>query len=447
MRNLRHLLPSFLLAFPLLLALVACGVSPTATLLPKPTATSTPAPHSGGQTEQVSYAYTYQRSDGNRYVEGKSNFPDAQFIEVELAGTPRWLVAAPSGTGSVWVAVLQDGRTQAFRVEDGQVVEIDVAPQTLPIGAPPLLAVAGDEVFLVAPPSEEASPLTHPVPLGNQGRLAFIETGGDLVVWQDGAETGRLAVNALPDARLLVDGDERVLLLTKPSDRYPHGIVGDTLEATGITLVETRPSLKAVLTIAIPGQGVVEGIAPIWADLNGDGQREIMVTVSDATQGAQVVVYSESGERLGTGPAVGLGNRWRHQLAVAPFGPNGEIELAEVLTPHIGGIAGFYRLGAESLDLLVQQGGVTSHVIGSRNLDMGLAGDLDGDGQPELVVFNLRFTELIALRRTGDGIEMAWQTELGGKAATNLAVAVDSDGGLAVGVGREDGVLRLWLGP
>jgi photosystem II stability/assembly factor-like uncharacterized protein len=47
------------------------------------------------------------------------------------------------------------------------------------------------------------------------------------------------------------------------------------------------------------------------------GQREIIVTQSDAQQGAQVVVYSESGERLAAVPAVGRGNRWRHQLAVA----------------------------------------------------------------------------------------------------------------------------------
>jgi hypothetical protein len=34
------------------------------------------------------------------------------------------------------------------------------------------------------------------------GKLAFIEIAGDLVLWQDGSETGRLAVDALPDARI-----------------------------------------------------------------------------------------------------------------------------------------------------------------------------------------------------------------------------------------------------
>jgi len=84
--------------------------------------------------------------------------------------------------------------------------------------------------------------------------------------------------------------------------------------------------------------------------------------------------------------------------------------LAEVLTPHIGGIAGFYRLEGDSLNLVAQRPGVTSHTIGSRNLDMGLAGDLDGDGQPELVVFDQSLVELMALRRTEDGIDGAWQT-------------------------------------
>ena len=253
-------------------------------------------------------------------------------------------------------------------------------------------------------------------------------------------------MDALPDARLLVEKQERVLLLTRPSSRYPHGIAGDQLEATEITLLETRPSLKAVTRISIPGQRVVEGISLIWADLNGDGQREIFVTISDGEQSAQVVVYSESGDQLAAGPAVGRGNRWRHQLAVAPFGSNGELELAEVLTPHIGGIAGFYRLEGDSLNLVAQRPGVTSHTIGSRNLDMGLAGDLDGHGQHELVVFDQSLVELMALRSTEDGIDGAWQTPVGGKAATNLP-SVDLGGGITLGVGRDDGVLRIWLAP
>ncbi|MBC8280636.1 MAG: hypothetical protein H8E48_07625 [Chloroflexi bacterium] len=392
----------------------------------------------------VNYAYTHQRPDGNRYLGGKGDLPNTKTLDISLAGQPRWLVSAPFKSGSIWVVVLEDGTTQAFMVADGQAAKTAISPAYIPSGGPPLLTVSGDEAYLIAAPSELASQLTHPVPLGDSGRLAFIESGGDLVVWKDGAESGRLPVDALPDARLLVDDQERVLLLTKPSTRYPHGIAGDKLEATEITLLATKPVLKVLTSIAISGQTVVEGVSPIWGDLNGDGQREIIVTQSDAEQGAQVVVYSESGDLIAAGPAVGRGNRWRHQLAVAPFGADGETELVEVLTPHIGGIAGFYQLNGSSLELVVQQDGVTSHPLGTRNLDMGLAGDLDGDGQPELVVFNQQFSVVTALRRTKDGIETAWQTPVGGKAATNLA-AVDFGDEIILGVGREDGVLRIWL--
>ena len=392
------------------------------------------------------YAYTDQQPDGNRYLTGRGNMPNSQTLDIKLAGVPRWLVAAPFKGESLWVAVLETGAAQAFIVEGGQAVETRITLGPLPADAPPILAVAGDEAFLLTNRPDTAARFSHSVPVGKSGQIAFIEAGGDLVLRKDGFETGRLAVDALPDARLLVDGQERVLLLTKPSTRYPHGIAGDELEATEITLLETRPSLKIAERISIPGQRVLEGISPIWADLNGDGQREIIVTISDSENGAQVVVFSESGKRLAEGPAVGRGNRRRHQIAVAPFGVNGELELAEVLTPHIGGIAGFYRLDGDTLDLVAQQDGVTSHPIGSRNLDMGLAGDLAGDGQPELVVFDQQFQEVRALRRTEGGVELAWQTPVGGKAVTNLA-SVDVGGGLALGVGREDGVLRVWLAP
>ncbi len=393
-----------------------------------------------------SYAYTHQQPDGNRYLIGQGGIPGIPPLDIQLAGDPEWLVAAPGSSGSIWVAILENGSIQAFLVEGRQYEETAVTPGSIPIGSPPLLGVAGGEAFLLTNPSDISARFSHTVSLGDSGRVAFIELGGNLVVQKDGVVVGWLAVDALLDARLLVDERERLLLLTKPSNRYPHGIAGDELEATEITLLETQPVLEVAIQSAIPGQGVVEGISPIWADFDGDGIREIIVTQSDSDQGAQVVVYDESGKQVAEGPAVGRGNRWRHQIAVAPFGINGEVELAEVLTPHIGGIAGFYRLEDDSLNLVVQQEAVTSHPLYSRNLDMGLAADMDGDGQPELVVFDQQFEELKALRRTAEGVDLAWQTAVGGRAVTNLAV-VDLEGRLTLGVGRDDGVLRIWPSP
>ena len=169
------------------------------------------------------------------------------------------------------------------------------------------------------------------------------------------------------------------------------------------------------------------------------------MTVSDEEQGARIVVFDKEGTRVASGPAVGQGYRWRHQLAVAPFGPDDELELVDVLTPHIGGTVEFYRLEGKELRVVARVRGYTSHRIGSRNLDQALAGDFDGDGRVELLLPSQGGTELGGIRRTSDGAAAAWTVPVGGSISTNLAGVPHADGRLAVGVGRRDGVLRLWL--
>jgi hypothetical protein len=371
--------------------------------------------------------------------------PDTQPLDIALDGRPEWLVAAPMSEGSVWVAVLADGRAQAFHVVGESARLTTTVPSRLPPGAPPLLKVQDDQFYLSTAPSAQASSVTHPAVLAwPDERLAFVESNGDLVFW-NGSETARIAVDALVDARLLVDESARVLLLTDATTRYSHGVLGDAVEAASVTLVETVPTPRVARRIVIPSPGVVEGFAPIWTDWTGDGKREIIVTLSDAEQGAQIVVYDEDGAQLATGPPIGRGYRWRHQLAIAPFGPNGELELAAVLTPHIGGVVEFYRLVGSELEIAAQAAGYTSHQIGSRNLDTAVAGDFDGDGRVELLLPNQARTSLGAVRREPGGAESVWTVPVGGKASTNLATVVFPDHTLAVGVGHGGNMLRLWL--
>ena len=76
---------------------------------------------------------------------------------------------------------------------------------------------------------------------------------------------------------------------------------------------------------------------------------------------------------------------------------------------------------------------------------MAAAGDFDGDGRVELLVPNQRLSELGGIRRTADGAEVAWTVSVGGRISTNLVGVALHDGSMVVGVGRDDGVLRLWL--
>ena len=377
----------------------------------------------------------------------EKGLPGTRPVDVRLPGKPLWLHAALDGAVSYWIVSLEDGRALAYRLEGGTLEPAKVSPGRLPPGMPPglprPLVTADGMVRLVVPP-RDASPAARPVTLPATGRLAYVAGDGDLVVVA-GAQAVRLPVDALPDARLVVDEFERILLLSMPTKRYAHGVLGDAIEAGGITLVQTSPEPRVVRTIRVPGPAVIEGLSAIWYDLDGDGRREIIVTVSDEHVGARLVAFDEQGNRVAEGPPVGRGYRWRHQLAAADFAPGGELEIAAVRTPHIGGVVEFFRLEGDSLRLTATRTGYSTHRIGSRNLEMWLAGDLDGDGRLELLVPDQSFRYLAAIRRTRDGTEEAWRLDAGGPIGTNPAAAILPDGGLAVGVGREDGVLRLWV--
>jgi hypothetical protein len=411
----------------------------------------------------LSYGYTYHAPDGNRLVSGQGGLPNATVIDVTLSAAPLWLVAAPLADVTIWAAVLADGTVEGFRLSGTRIESLRISPHSLAPGMPPCLMIRNNQAHLLTPPQPDASRWTHPVaaPSSNYD-LVYIESSGALIFWNE-QQHRRLSVQALPDARVVFSRDGLLALLSHPTRRYAHGVLGDTIEAASLTLIDLRRSQKLQI-IPIAGETVIEGIAPILADVDGDGVFEIVVTESNKAQGARLVVYRANGDIVAHGPPIGQGHRWRHQLAVGPFGPRGEIELVSVQTPHIGGIVEFFQLDGPSLRLVAsvygtQRGematagdfaplaasGYGSHVMGSRNLDMALAGDLDGDGQLEVLVPNQTRTHLTAIRRSKNGANAIWAVPIGGHLSSNLA-AVNLPGvGIIVGAGHDEGKLRLWL--
>ncbi|MFQ5754944.1 MAG: hypothetical protein ACE5H7_02505 [Acidiferrobacterales bacterium] len=345
--------------------------------------------------------FIYQRADGNRVAQGTGSGLAFTAIDVPLRATPQWLVAIPCGEGSLWVVTTQGGQVRGFRVLVRRGREVPVLPAVLPETMPPVLAGYSQSVARLANLiNPDAANRTHPALLDTaRRRVAYLSVQGELVINRGSAST-RLAIRALPDARILSDGRGRLLLLTDRTNRYGHGVLGDQIEAGSITLVQTRLKLRVLRIILIPGPAVVEGIAPIWVDLDGDGVREIIVTLSDAQAGTRIVAFDETSQQVTAGPSIGAGFRWRHELAVAPFGPHGELELAAVRTPHIGGVDEFYRMEGDRLNIVATKYGFSSHTIGSANLDTAVAADWDGDRHIELLVPNTLFNELVAVRRT-----------------------------------------------
>ncbi|MFA9405464.1 MAG: hypothetical protein ACERKX_06565 [Anaerolineales bacterium] len=414
------------------------GISDIATKQLLPQAEVLPA--SGDK--QVLYGYTYHRADGNRLVGGMGDLPEQEPIDIRLGGIPAWIVSAPYEDGSVWVTVSEEGDVQAFLLKGREVVDVGIDSEVLPEMMPPSLKVDGGSINLLVGIPGITSNTTSPVEtLWGSGEL-FIGKNGDLI-YRDKKVVAFEELDLLRDGLILQNDEGQLLVLSEPTEQYPHGVLGDEFEAKSISFITLFPEFSS-RRIGVQQPLVIEGRSAIWADVNEDGEDEIIVTASESQQGARLLIFGEDGALLAESTPIGQGFRWQHQIAVGPFGPHGEIELVSVRTPHIGGEVNYYRWEGDRLILVANIDGFSSHVIGSRNLDMAIAGDFDGDGVPEVLVPDQAMLNLAGLQRVDSGVEVDWVLPIGSKLRSNLSVAVLANGSVVLGAGRADGVLRLW---
>jgi len=423
-----------------ILLLTACTSKnePTSTVAAQPKPSTVPFSGTSPnpiEPEQVSTYTTQNDPTGNHLAGGSDDLLNAHVLDIPLEGNPFWLVSAPFRGDAVVAAVMDDGKVQAFKISGQTYEPFEITPNQLPAGMPPALAVSETNIQLIAPP-DDASPLSNPLIL--QDKLFYIGMNGDLIL-NDSASRTRLPINALTDGRILVDENNRLLILTQPTNRYDHGILGDGLEASGITLIETEPELRVIITIPIEPPDVIEGLSPIWADIDNDGLRDVVITLSNNQSGSRIAAYREDGILLAESLPIGLGHRWRHQIAVAEFEANMPPLLADVRTPHIGGIVEFLQYNNGKLDIVKEIRGFSSHSIGSRNLDSAIAGDFNNDGNAELLVPDQPHANLGIISIEG----VMGSLPFDGVLTSNLSGTV-IDGRIIVGAGVQD-KLRIWI--
>lgn len=395
------------------------------------------------------YAYPFQNATGNRYLPDVSAaYPDVQMTEIQLDAVPQWVVGGLVNDAPVWVVALADGRvvmTEAITNVDnvsGVTLEVGQFAPGQPITAvfdgtnPPAPVLVGADI----------SPVTTPVAINpTEGVVAYVSQSGELVAWQNDALVNKLALRLPPDAVPVVSDDGLIAVYGQATaDRYVHGIMGDDVEGSTLYIVQFNfGQLVPMEAVELPDENVFEGLSPFWADVNGDGEQEIVTTVSNGDVGAWVRVYDSGGDVVADSDPIGQGLRWRHQIAAGPFGINGETQIADVRTPHIGGIAEFLELNRRGLVMNNAQLGYTSHLINSRNLDQALAGDFNGNGKPELVLTDQSRQFITSVENTAQGVAEQWQLPLDGTLTTNLA-AIPMPDGAALAAGTDNGVLRVW---
>jgi len=176
----------------------------------------------------------------------------------------------------------------------------------------------------------------------------------------------------LPQSRLARSkGRVSAAWLIGATRRYTHGVLGDSLEASGL-IVETNAGKE--LRLNLPANRVFEDLEPRLIDLDDNSQSEIILVESDLKQGASLAVFGIVDGRIrkrSATPFIGTANRWLNPLGVGDFDGDGILDIALVETPHIGGILRLYRFTTPKLTLYAEFTGVSTHNLGSTELGLG----------------------------------------------------------------------------
>ncbi len=224
-----------------------------------------------------------------------------------------------------------------------------------------------------------------------RGRVFRVSVVGDNVSLQP--DTGALLPRAELLAGMIPNGgiaqearNIRRARLVAPTRRYPHGALGDDVEAGGVrAILSSGVSVEFRLDAA----SVFEDLTPCLVDLDADGKDEIAVVLSYLGRGSALTVLSadEIGMTLfAESPPIGATNRWLNPIGSGDFDGDGEIKIAAVVTPHIGGVLTVYKYSRGALRQIYSRFGYSNHAMGSRELGLSTVTDADGDGIVDIVL-------------------------------------------------------------
>jgi hypothetical protein len=405
---------------------------------------------------------SYGGAGANRVVAGKGTFPRLLVISAVVEAPIRWIVSLPprrlagiDANGTLWI--FEVGPTELQVVgRYGEIASPDGPPVTVAIGEgrSAVVAVAPDGRLLVwnagvlrsFDVGGPLSRLTFPVPVNLESKawddlLAVAADGA--VVMIGGLSSAprvvaRVDAQALPDARITVgslDGSAGIqaLVLSDPTDRYPHGALGDKLKASAVTVMTVAPNALVFRgRYMVRAPAVIEDLIPILAPI-GEGRRPAVVVVKSVVglgSSLMALGWRESGlERLAEGPAFGQSNRWVHVIGAADLSGDSIPELIAVNTPHLAGVLVAYERRGSVLVPTAKALGYSSHALGSRNQDQAVIADMSGNGRLEIILPRQSRDVLAALEMSNGRWEERWALQLSGPVQSNLLVHdVNGDG-------------------
>jgi hypothetical protein len=226
----------------------------------------------------------------------------------------------------------------------------------------------------------------------------------------------------LPDG-LVTTGSRNIAQswLTRPTERYAHGILGDAIEAGGLVV---RMADGKTHEMVLPDDYVFEDRLARLADLDGDGADEIVVVLTSVMKGAALAVYGVVGGKLvqlAKTPHIGRSNRWLNPAEFADLDGDGTVEITAVWTPHLGHVLQAWRYRKGKLTKAAEIAGYSNHAIGSPVQDMTEIVKLS-DGRTALAVPTPGYDEIAFLTLEGGKFAEVARAPAGGRITSKVSL-------------------------